>query len=352
MKYAVIGFFALVVVGYFLGQHLRASYHLAAAERALDQRDFSEAKSRLDKCLALRPDDPTVFLLLARTARRAEKYEEAASQLTVARGKFPTDASLDRERFLLRMQQQGDWSEVEAALSECLARGDAADPLTLEAAIIGGLKPLLFAYAQIETLPGGKAFPFLLKVQQSTELWLRLRPNRPDQAQGLTWRGLTHAYANDKPKSLADFRAALELDPNHHDAQFQLAMSIFQESPLAAAGHLERLLQNDPDDDPVKYSLALIYRNTGRPNDARRLLDEILVTQPDNLMALIERGSLAIDERQFDVAERHLLHAIALSPENPQANFVFAAYLRAAGRLAEAETYHKRFLRIQGGPPK
>lgn len=352
VKYAVIGILAIGVGGYFLGRHFLASHHLAAAERALDERNFSEAKIQLDKCLSLRPDDPTVCLLLVRTARRAEKYEEAVVQLSAAREKFPGDTSFDRERFLLRIQQQGDWAEVGSVLSECLAHGETADPLALEAAIVGGLKPLLFAFTRLETLPGGKAYSFLQKVQQGTELWLRLRPNRPDQAQGLTWRGLTHAYANDKPKSLVDFRAALELDPNHHDARLQVAMSISQESPLEAAGHLERLLRHHPDDDPVKYSLAIIYRNMGRSNDARRLLDEILSTRPDNLMALIERGSLAIDERQFDVAERYLSHAIALSPENPQVNFMFASYLRAVGRPAEAETYHKRFLHIQGGLPK
>ena len=111
-----------LVGGYFLVPYLRAGQHLAAAERALDARDFATAKDRLEKYLAIRPDDPAAHLLLARTARRAQKDDEAATLLTDARRRFPDDASLKRESQLFRMQQ-GDLPEVDAALSECLGAG-------------------------------------------------------------------------------------------------------------------------------------------------------------------------------------------------------------------------------------
>ncbi|MBV9919730.1 MAG: tetratricopeptide repeat protein [Pseudonocardia sp.] len=335
-----------LVGGYFLVPYVRARQHLAAAERALDDRDFATAKDRLEKYLATRPDDPTAHLLLARTARRAQKDDEAAALLGDARRRYPDDAPIKRESQLFRMQQ-GDLPEVNAALSEGLARPEAADPLALEAALVGGLKLLLPSFLEGETAAGGKAAPFLAKVNQGADLWLRARPGRADQVEGLVWRGLTRAYANDAPGAQADFRAALALDPAHHDARLHLAMAVLQESPREGADHLHQLLSQKPADPRIKYTLAGVLRSVGRPDEARRLLDEVLATNPNNVATLLERGALATDQGELAAAERLLARAVALAPDDPKVNFALASCLRAAGRTAEAKTYQDRFLRIQ-----
>src|SRR4051794_28146227 len=59
----------------------------AEAERALAEFDFADARKRLDRCVRLRPRDPELWLLAARTARRdgdpdaSERYLDAHRDL-------------------------------------------------------------------------------------------------------------------------------------------------------------------------------------------------------------------------------------------------------------------------------
>jgi tetratricopeptide (TPR) repeat protein len=346
-KCAILGLAVVAVLGgYFLVQYLRAQKHLAGAEQALEQRNFPEAKAQLARSLAIRSENAETSLLAIRIARRARQTKEAGELVRLHQQKYPADKLLAREARLLQTQQ-GNISDIDSILTESLARGNAADPLELEAALVGGTNLLQIAFAQRETSPGGRMSAFLLKVQSGASLWLQMRPATPDQVEGLVWRGLTRAYANDSPGSIADFRAALALDPTHHDARLSLAFATLQEFPAEAAGHLQLLRQHSPNDLHIAYPLAIAYRSMGRMEAAEQLLDEMLAVEPNNVPGLIERGLLALDQGQFAEAERRLSQAQAQAPDDPRANFTLAACLRTVGKVAEAKEYHARFLRLQ-----
>jgi tetratricopeptide (TPR) repeat protein len=334
------------VAAWGVGQHLWVEKHFAAAERALERRDFSEARAQLARCRALRGDDADDELLSVRVARRSCAYEETDAQIRTYLQKYPRDFAIEREIRLFQVQR-GNLPDVDAVLTGALGGGDAADPWELEAGIIGGVTLLFPAFAQGGTAPGGNAIPLLLKVQRGVDLWLRLRPDVPDQVQGLFWRGLTRVFANEQFGSQADFRAALALDPTHRDARFHLALVLQLDAPAEAIGHLEQLRRRFPDDTRVKSTLATLYRNRGRIREAEQVLDEILAADPDHVPALIERGSLALDQGQADRARQWLFRAQRRAPEDAGANFALAAALRATGREDEAKAYHERAQRIQ-----
>jgi tetratricopeptide (TPR) repeat protein len=342
----LLGVTVLAVAGAFLlGRHLLAEKRFAAAERALDQRNFAEAQAQLSRCQSLRSDDPDDLLLAVRIARRSRANEETDAQIRTYLQKYSRGAEIEREIRLFRTQQ-GSPREVDTALTEALGRGDAADPWELEAAVVGGIELMFAAFYRGDTVPGAPAYPFLQKVQGGANLWLQLRPAVPDQVEGLVWRGRMRAYSNDRVGGLGDFRAALVLDPEHRDARLQLALAVQQEAPVEAAGHLEILRKRYPDDGLVRYTLASLYRVTGRPEEARNLLDAILAAEPDSVLALLERGALAVDQGQLDRAEQCLVRAQKRAPEDPRTNFALSICLRAAGRPDEAKTFHDRSVRL------
>ena len=67
-------------------------------------------------------------------------------------------------------------------------------------------------------------------------------------------------------------------------------MAVLQESPREGADHLQHLLAQNPADPRIKYTLAGALRSVGRPDEARRLLDEVLASNPNNVATLLERG--------------------------------------------------------------
>src|SRR5207253_59476 len=102
--------------------------------------------------------------------------------------------------------------------------------------------------------------------------------------------------------------------------------------PYQAVEHLKALRQRHPDNIQVLFGLASGLRSLGKYEEARKLLDEILAAQPNEVSALLERGLVALDARQFDEAERWLRRALAQKPDEPDINYSLSECLRKAGK--------------------
>lgn len=371
-KCFLLGLIVLVTAaGYPVGRHLWARHHLTAARESLDRRDFVQAHDHLMKCLAVWPDDQDTLLLAAQAARLGENHDAALGHLQKYVDRHSRDAALDHEYRLLHTQQ-GHVALIHETLARCLARPNAPEtPAALEAGLRGALRALanqdrepvallpeldapiqggLLALlvppsleAQFDTREAG---PLLAKVFPAVELWLRLRPGQPDQLAGLVWRGRAHAYANDAAKARADFTRVLELDPGHFDARYYLATLQMIEAPRKAAAHLEYLRRCHPDSNRVRFTLAVVYRNLGRPDEARQLLDEMLAANPNNVAALIESGQLALSLQQPTEADSYLQRALALAPEEPAVLFALASCARFVGRPDDAKRYQERYQQL------
>jgi predicted Zn-dependent protease len=335
-------------LGYELGLFLYGNYHYRAAEQALDRRDFDDASAHLEKCLDVSPRELPTRLLAAQAARRRHDYEEARRQLyAFKQNKGPAQA-LESEYRLMRAQQ-GDLDEARLLLSFCEDHPDDPDtPMALEAAIEGSLAALTDAFSASLTFAGGPAEEYVVKVQRGADLWLRLRPGKADQVQGLVWRARAHAYTNDQLKAKEDARRALELDPDHFEARMELAFFLTQDAPAEAAEQLERLRERHPDNVQVRFALAHLRRSLGQLDQARQLLDELLAAQPKHLLALVERGRVALDAEQFDKAEQLFRRAFAQAPDDPAVNLALSDCLqKIPGRSTDAKEYHERFLKLE-----
>ena len=336
----LLGFGAYRASVYFGGMH-----HWRAAQRSLVQRDFESASAHLQKTLDVWPQDVAVRLVAAQTSRVLGDYRAADAHLRAyRRSKGSADAEALEER--LRRVQDGDLGEGDAMLASCVDRPDAPEtPWILQALIEGSLKVLDNASAQ------GLDFviPKDWRARKAVDLWLRLRQNPADQAQGLVWRGRIQAHARDDAAALADFRAALAMGPEHFEARWTVANSIFQKAPEEAAAHLERLRRRRPDDLRVRQTLAAVRRSLGQTDEAAKLLDEILAATPDDAAALLERGMVALDEGDSAKAENWLRQAEKQAPDTPEVCRALSRCLHLAGRAEEARRYHDQFEQLEGG---
>jgi tetratricopeptide (TPR) repeat protein len=346
----VVGAVVLVGAVGLIGQHVWAENRHAAAQRALEQRNFAEARAQLERCQLVR-DDEDDLLLAIQIARRSGARPEVNDHIRTYLQKYPKGPAIEREMRLFQMQQ-GNYRDIDSALSRALASGDGADPWELEAALVGAVNFLVAAAMRGETAPDGPAAPLLKKARGGADLWLRLRPGGPDQIEGLVWRGVCRAITADDAGAIADLRAALERNPDHRDARLHLAVTLRAMAPAEALAHLQLLARRDPTDTRVKGVLGTLYRSMGRFDEARQIFDEFLAIDPQNVTVLMERGGLELDLGRPDRAEPWLTKAQQNAPDDPRTNFALASCLRAAGREDEAKKFNDQYLRIQNAHAK
>jgi predicted Zn-dependent protease len=315
----------LGLAGWFIGVSLWSDRQYQAALEALERHDYEEADAHLGRYLSACPRDPLGRLLAAQLARRRGKFDEAERQLREARRCGAPAEAIALEQQLLRVQA-GNLAGAGPLLRAC-----ADDPQSREAACVweavieGSLKAL--------DLPRAK---------ETIDLWLRHRRGTSDQAQGLLWRGRVRELMQDFPQALADYRRAVELEPERAACRLRLAEALIRDEPQQAVEHLDWLRRRRPTDPEVLFQSARLCRSLGRPEEAGRLLDEVLAGAPDNVPALVERGRVAMDSSRPEEAEHWLRRALALAPEQREVNVALGDCLRQAGRLEEARRYQDR----------
>ncbi|HEY8503562.1 MAG TPA: tetratricopeptide repeat protein [Gemmataceae bacterium] len=309
----------LLVLGglaaYFGGWYLWRHSQYRAAEQALDRNEFAEARARLGRCLRWWPDDAGLHLLAARAARRDGDFAAAEEHLGHYRrlGGEPEAAAL--ERAMLIAQRDGP-ARVEGFLLSRVKGQSPPDLLALEALSESYLK----AYRLPEAL-------------YCLDLWLE---QQPANVRALIWRGQVLERSGDPGEAIASYRRAVAADPGHAEARRHLALALVRSDRAEeAAAHLERLCAESPDPE-LLLGLARCRRSTGRVDEARRLLDEVLAARPDDPEALRERGKLALQTGRAVEAERWLRTAVAQAPYDREANYTLYLCLLRQGREEEA----------------
>jgi tetratricopeptide (TPR) repeat protein len=346
-KYLVpAGIFVLIVAGF--GGYIAYwrgvdEAELRAAELALVQRDFDDAGNHYLAYLDRHPDHLPVRLSMARTARRGMDYNTARAHLEIYE-RSSGDAQALQLEYRLTALQRGNLYGVEELFDRCATLPAAEEsPLILEAVIVGSLNALAQPLTAPEPfLPNEIPVP-LLRCQRAVEMWLASRTGPADQVQGLVWRGRVRGLSADHDGSIADLRRALDLDPNHFEARAYLALTIAQQNPIEAAGQFEILLRRAPGNQQLRFALASGRRGMGDLAEARRLLDEILASDENLVMALIERGQVELDERRPVAAEPWLERARALAPNTPELYLALARCKQLQAKPDEAKQFQERF---------
>jgi tetratricopeptide (TPR) repeat protein len=349
VRLGIVVVFLLVLGGamYAIAVQLFSHPAYRAAQQALARRDFETASRHLREYLQDRPNDLDAQLLAAQTARRQGDLAQAADLLQAYARQAGPNSDLEFEQQLLRIQR-GDLALAESLRARLVDRPNVPQTTLLLEAVIEGSWYRLFMTLQREMAGQGEVtVADITRVQRLVDQWLTLCTTRADQAQGHIWRGKLETLAREFPKAEAEFRQAVELDPDHFTARQHLATSLALQAPEEAAQHLELLHQRDPANARVTFQLATVRRDLGQPDQAARLLDALLDVNPNSVAYLVERGRVALDQRMPKDAETWLRQAVALAPKHAQANLFLSQSLEQSQREDEAKVFRDRFLQIE-----
>jgi tetratricopeptide (TPR) repeat protein len=308
-------------------RHALAWYHLGAARSALKKNHNLEAVRHLQICLQTWPTDGEVLFLAARTARRSGAYGEAEQALEKYEAQRGNDEAVTLERILLRAEN-GELDQVGGFCRHWIEQGHPDTTFIFEASVRGYLQAYRLADARL-----------------CLERWRQEEPVNP---QTYYLEGQIHDCEGVSWAAVESYQKVLEADPEHDEARLKLTAALLERRAFPEAiVHLEYLRQRHPDDPLVPVRLAICRTFLGEPDEAVRLLDELLARQPHFAPALLERGKIALSRGEYEAAEGWLREAVALGAGDHQARYQFVQCLRRAGKETEAQEQERKLKRLE-----
>lgn len=147
-------------------------------------------------------------------------------------------------------------------------------------------------------------------------------------------------------EAVAEFKRALEADPAHAGAHYNLGVTYERMGRKDIQKHYERAIQHRPDFVHAHYNLARIFMQTKRVNEAMAKLERTIQIDPNHVGALNMLGMALGRQHRFTEAAVYLERAVQLNPKHAEARSNLGAAYAGQGRLLEAIAQFETALRI------
>ena len=162
-------------------------------------------------------------------------------------------------------------------------------------------------------------------------------------------RGLALAKAGRLVEARGAYDRAVEADPRSPEARVNRGLTCLElgDAPAAVAD-LERAVALGRREAPVRATLAEAIARSGRPDDALRMLDELVAAEPASPLLRIARGTIRakLDPRG---AEDDFRRVLADSPGHPGAHLGLARLLHHSDPRAALTAADRA---VQGDPDR
>lgn len=160
-------------------------------------------------------------------------------------------------------------------------------------------------------------------------------------------------------RAIALLLSATERDPQLAPAYASLGEAYWAQYRLtkepaltiSARDALIRAQTLQPNLPQVTYLLGLLYRNTGRTDEAIRELERAIAQNPGNDSAHRQLGMILFDQGKVDAAMDELAKAIAIRSDYPGGHLTLATAAYRQGRFSEAEGAYRRVTELQPESP-
>lgn len=294
-----------------------AAWEEHRARTSLAEEQFDEAQAHVRSALRVRSRRTGTNLLAARIARLRGQTSEAEQYLNRCDLHDTMSEQVQLEWLLLRCQC-GEADQLAPSLLSLVERGHIESPAILET--LAGVYMRQARYLE--------ALPFL-------DRWV---DHAPHSARAREWRGWVSNQLDHRGQAISDYERALEMQPSRSVVRLHLAQILVDSSRQAeAVPHLERLREEQPANPKVLVALARCRVVQSRPEEARKLLDEVLTAHAEDFDALLQRGKMDLQDRNFAEAERWLRKALHRMSQNAEARYLLSLSLQGQpGRQDEA----------------
>jgi tetratricopeptide (TPR) repeat protein len=286
----------LVAGGWWFGERSpwAAQRRLDAVTRDLKRWHLAEAAAELERLRGVWSGLPAVYLLSARAERLQDNPAGADKFLQefLRRGGAAED---HRREAAMLSAYRGHIGPAEGYLQNCVAEEHTDDFFAFDALVIGN----------------GKAY----RLTQA-EHWLkRWRQRYPDAIPALLHEAWLDERALHRAEAVACYERILTLDPDNDVARLRLAqVLLIRKQSNQALEHLLVLQQHLPDNRHVLLGLARAWLALGEPAKAAESSVNLAERFPDDPEIVALRGQLAMDQQQWEMAEKLLRRARELQP--------------------------------------
>jgi tetratricopeptide (TPR) repeat protein len=213
----------------------------------LQEGKSDEAIDVLKKVTAIDEKNIRAYISLARIAGSQKRFTEAEGYLTKAVGASPEDPDprLELARFY---EQRGEFEEAKKILEEAIARNKT------NVALLGQLGNFYVRRANLEA---------------AEDTYLKMATQAPDHLGPKMTLGAFYASQKNWQEALQWMQEAQKLQPK---------------------------------DVEIQNAIASLYMDMGRPDETKRLIDDVLETDKSNLRARLLKARLLITDKQWSKA--------------------------------------------------
>lgn len=300
------------------------------ARGAIAKFDLDGAKTWLDFANSFLPNDPDREMILARLSRKKSDYPAMDKHLAKAKLLGADSVAVQMEE-AMAAAQSGALDIVEVQLFKWLENG------------VGDIDELSDAYAN-----GLAANSRFVNLNQVLDAWQNDFPNdpRPDYR-----RGKMHEYFQSWGEAEEAYRKSLSRNPNFLPSRYRLGRVLILERKMEEARDQFSVCAESSRPEAAKTSLAICYRALGDTEQARTLLQEVMLSSPEVIAASYDAideypeyfeaasnlGDLESEAGNHAAAEKWLRLALEKNPRDLQARYSLAVNLRELGRTDEAQ---------------
>lgn len=170
----------------------------------------------------------------------------------------------------------------------------------------------------------------------ATHLALAVQQSSP-QAQLHAEKGLQAARAGDLPTAEVQLREAVKLAPNDSFVLSTLGSILGMRRKLQEASlYFEKAVNVDASNVEVRRHLAATQFQLGKSREARKNLEVILSSRPDDQQTLLLAGMVAENLKDYSTAVRWLSQAPEVLTQRPEAQLALARSYYRLGRRDDA----------------
>ena len=179
----------------------------------------------------------------------------------------------------------------------------------------------------------------------------KLAAGNPENAEAQFLHGQVLSRLDRIEEAINAFRAAIELEPEHHDARLSLARSMVATNEFAlASAEIKTLKGALPENSDVLDLEALVIMNQGDLADAITKFQRVLTVEPREDRAIrLSRAQWMAGERDDAVAT--LVDWLAQNPDDALSRANLADYYLTIGRIDAAGTEYGRLFSRHNGLP-
>jgi tetratricopeptide (TPR) repeat protein len=309
--------------------HPRAAGALAGIGEALFRSGrYAEALARFEAGAQMDPADPVLQLGTAKSKLLLERIEEATKVLGSIAAARPDDAAAALW-YGRALEASGARERALAVYRNAIARAPVGGDLV---AVTIALAVLLSQEGQ-----GDEAQKVLATARERLPESSALRSAVGEVALG---RG-RHADA------IAEFRRALELDPDDLSARFRLGVALRRNQNYEEASKVfDAVGAVDKDHPGLALERGLLFEATGRSNEALKAYEGALAKAPGDADLMLRVGCGNVVAGRLGPAEELLRKVLSLRQNSAEANHCLGRALLEGGKFADAQRLLDRALEL------